>query len=63
MIASWDGRDPGWQPRQTGTGEFDRELGPLIRALRAPAVAAGLPEQDSEDGASRCQAGLGAEVP
>ncbi|TQM11007.1 relaxase/mobilization nuclease domain-containing protein [Pseudonocardia kunmingensis] len=46
VIASWDGRDAGWQPRQTGSGEFDRELGPLIRALRAPAVAAGLAERD-----------------
>ncbi|WP_219420366.1 hypothetical protein [Pseudonocardia nigra] len=26
---------------------FDLELGPLIRALRAPAVAAGLPEGDA----------------
>jgi hypothetical protein len=46
VIASWDGRDTGWQPRQTGSGEFDWELGPLVRALRAPAVAAGLPERD-----------------
>lgn len=29
---------------QSGSGEFDRDLGPLIRAVRAPAVAAGLPE-------------------
>jgi hypothetical protein len=48
VIASWDGRDAGWQPRQTGAGEFDRELGPLIRALRAPAVIAGLPERDAD---------------
>ncbi|MFC4951027.1 relaxase/mobilization nuclease domain-containing protein [Pseudonocardia sp. GCM10023141] len=47
VIASWDGRDAAWQPQQTGPTEFDRELGPLIRALRAPAVAAGLPEQDA----------------
>ncbi|GAA2537108.1 relaxase/mobilization nuclease domain-containing protein [Pseudonocardia hydrocarbonoxydans] len=48
VIASWDGRDSSWQPQQTGPTEFDRELGPLIRALRAPAVAANLPEQDRD---------------
>jgi len=46
VIGSWDGRDAGWQPEQTGSGEFDRDLGPLIRAVRAPAVAAALPERD-----------------
>lgn len=44
VIASWDGRDGGWQPASTGPSAFDLELGPIIRALRAPAVAAGLPE-------------------
>jgi hypothetical protein len=44
VIASWDGRDAVWQPDQAG-GDG---LGPLIRALRAPAIAAGLPEQDGE---------------
>ncbi|MHA6632097.1 relaxase/mobilization nuclease domain-containing protein [Pseudonocardia sichuanensis] len=48
IVASWDGRDSGWQPQQNGASEFDLELGPLIRALRAPAVAAGLPESDGE---------------
>ena len=48
VVASWDGRDAAWQPPQVGDGEFDRDLGPLIRALRAPAVAAGLPEHDDE---------------
>lgn len=48
VVASWDGRDGAWQPPQVGGGEFDRDLGPLIRALRAPAVAAGLPEHDDE---------------
>ena len=38
VIAAWDGRDAAWQP-------VGKDLGPLIRALRAPAVAAGLPEQ------------------
>ena len=45
VIASWDGRDGVWQPDQAGGGDG---LGPLIRALRAPAIAAGLPEQDGE---------------
>ncbi|WP_214406241.1 relaxase/mobilization nuclease domain-containing protein [Pseudonocardia lacus] len=35
---------------RTGPGEWDFELGPLIRALRAPAVAAGLPEDADEAG-------------
>ncbi|WP_300007388.1 hypothetical protein [Pseudonocardia sp.] len=48
VVASWDGRDAGWQPPQVGEGEFDRDLGSLIRALRAPAMAAGLPEHDEE---------------
>ncbi|WP_214405762.1 relaxase/mobilization nuclease domain-containing protein [Pseudonocardia lacus] len=50
VIASWDGRDAAWQPARTGPGEWDLALGPLIRALRAPAVAAGLPEEADETG-------------
>ena len=46
VIASWDGRDSGWQPSRSASGGF--ELGPLIRAIRAPAVAAGLPESDGD---------------
>ncbi len=48
VIASWDGRDAGWQPRASGPSPYDLELGPLIRAVRAPAVAAGLPEGDPD---------------
>jgi hypothetical protein len=43
VIASWDGLDAGWQPVATGPGEYDLALEPLISALHAPAVAAGLP--------------------
>ena len=43
VIASWDGLDADWQPASTGPGEYDLALGPLITALHAPAVAAGLP--------------------
>ena len=43
VIASWDGLDSGWQPASTGPGEYDLALGPLITALHAPVVAAGLP--------------------
>ncbi|WP_219414202.1 relaxase/mobilization nuclease domain-containing protein [Pseudonocardia nigra] len=50
IIATWDGLDVGWQPRATGPGEWDLELGPLIRALRAPAIAAGLPEEADATG-------------
>lgn len=50
VVASWDGLDGRWQPAKSGPGEFDFELGPLIRALRAPAVAAGLPEQADAEG-------------
>ncbi|GAA4982149.1 hypothetical protein WHI96_26945 [Pseudonocardia tropica] len=46
VIASWDGQDAGRQPQQTDAGGL--ELGPLIRALRAPAVAVGLPENDGD---------------
>jgi hypothetical protein len=43
VIASWDGLDAGWQPERIGPSEYDLRLGPLIDALHAPAVAAGLP--------------------
>ena len=45
VVATWDGREAAWQPRSTGPGEWDLELGPLIRALQAPAIAAGLPSR------------------
>lgn len=48
VIASWDGRDAAWQPAKVGPGAFDLELGPMIRALRAPAIAAGLAESDDQ---------------
>lgn len=48
VIASWDGRDAQWQPPRAGDGVFDRDLGPLIRAMRAPVLAAGLAERDDE---------------
>ena len=50
VIAAWDGRDVSWQPQRSGAGEWDLELGPLIRAMRAPVVAAGLPEVSDADG-------------
>ncbi|SDG77510.1 relaxase/mobilization nuclease domain-containing protein [Pseudonocardia oroxyli] len=50
VVASWDGRDSAWQPEQRGPGEHDLELGPLIRAMQAPAVAAGLPLRAPSDG-------------
>lgn len=50
VIASWDGQDAAWQPARTGPGEWDFALGPLSRALRAPVVAAGLPEADDGSG-------------
>jgi hypothetical protein len=43
VIASWDGLDAGWQPASVGPGEYDLALGPLITALHAPVIAAGLP--------------------
>lgn len=43
VVASWDGLDGGWQPEQIGPSEFDLRLGPMIQALHAPAIAAGLP--------------------
>lgn len=50
MIASWHGLDAAWQPTRTGTGPWDLELGPLAAALRAPAVAAGLPDRRDDSG-------------
>ena len=50
VVASWDGRDTQWQPQSSGPGEWDLELGPLIRALQAPAVAAGLTEDGRAEG-------------
>lgn len=50
VIASWDGRDAVWQPQRSGPGEWDLELGPLIRAMQAPAVAAGLPDSADVEG-------------
>ena len=50
VVATWDGRDAAWQPRNTGPGEWDLELGPLIRGLQAPAIAAGLPESGGPEG-------------
>jgi len=43
VVASWDGLDSRWQPEQIGPTEFDLRLGPMIDALHAPAIAAGLP--------------------
>jgi hypothetical protein len=43
VIATWDGLDSAWQPASTGLGPYDLTLGPLITALHAPAIAAGLP--------------------
>jgi hypothetical protein len=51
VIATWDGQDAAWQPARTGPGEWDFDLGPVSRALRAPAMVAGLP--DRHDGSSR----------
>ena len=50
VIASWDGRDHSWRPPRSGPGEWDLELDELIRALRAPAVAAGLGERPDDSG-------------
>jgi hypothetical protein len=52
VIASWDGLDAGRQPERSGPGEYDLLLGPLIDALHAPALAAGLPVRAPE-GAGR----------
>ena len=49
VIASWDGKDAAWQPGHGGgVPDGGRDLGPLIRALRAPALAAGLAERDQD---------------
>ena len=50
VVAVWDGREAAWQPRSSGPGEWDLELGPLIGALRVPAIAAGLPESGGPEG-------------
>ncbi|GAA2573862.1 hypothetical protein GCM10010210_56800 [Pseudonocardia hydrocarbonoxydans] len=50
VIASWDGLDAAWQPARTGAGSWDLDLGPLVAALRAPAVAAGLPDRQDDSG-------------
>ena len=48
VIAAWDGRDVAWQPAGGADGRF--VLGPLITALEAPAIAAGLPTTISGSG-------------
>ncbi len=48
VIAAWDGRDAAWQPAVGADGRFI--LGPLITALEAPAIAAGLPTTSSGSG-------------
>ncbi|MDN5751087.1 MAG: relaxase/mobilization nuclease domain-containing protein [Pseudonocardia sp.] len=53
VIASWDGLDAGWQPERTGPSEYDLRLGPLVDALHAPAVAAGLPTRAPCNGPKR----------
>ena len=50
VIASWDGLDAAWQPARTGAGHWDLDLGPLVATLRAPAVAAGLPDRSDDSG-------------
>jgi hypothetical protein len=50
VIATWDGQDAAWQPALTGPGEWDFDLGPVVRAMRAPAVVAGLPNGDDGSG-------------
>jgi hypothetical protein len=50
VIATWDGQDAMWQPARTGPGEWDLDLGPVSRALRAPALVAGLPDGDDSSG-------------
>lgn len=50
VIASWDGLDTAWHPARTGAGPWDLDLGPLVAALRAPAVAAGLPDRGDDSG-------------
>ena len=53
MIASWDGLDASWQPVSIGPGEYDLALGPLITALHAPAIAAGLPTRTPAENGKR----------
>ncbi|MBW0088744.1 hypothetical protein I4I73_01405 [Pseudonocardia sp. KRD-184] len=53
VIASWDGLDAGWQPERTGPSEYDLQLGPLVDALHAPAIAAGLPTRAPRNGSKR----------
>ncbi|MDT0353848.1 relaxase/mobilization nuclease domain-containing protein [Pseudonocardia charpentierae] len=53
VIASWDGLDADWQPVSTGPGEYDLALRPLITALHAPAVAAGLPTRAPAENGKR----------
>ena len=53
VIASWDGLDARWQPERTGPFEYDLQLGPLVDALHAPAIAAGLPTRAPQDGSKR----------
>lgn len=53
VIATWDGLDNGWQPASTGPGPYDLALGPLITALHAPAIAAGLPTRHPPGQAKR----------
>ena len=48
VIAAWDGRDAAWQPARAADGRL--VLGPLITALEAPAIAAGLPTTTSGAG-------------
>ncbi|MGH3613977.1 MAG: relaxase/mobilization nuclease domain-containing protein [Pseudonocardia sp.] len=50
IIASWDGLDAAWQPTRTGAGPWDLDLGSLTAALRAPAIAAGLPDRRDDSG-------------
>lgn len=53
VIASWDGLDAGWQPERIGPSEYNLRLGPLVDALHAPAVAAGLPTRAPQNGSKR----------
>jgi hypothetical protein len=56
VVASWDGLGARWQAERSGPGEFDFRLKPLIAALKAPAVVAGLPTTRSspEERSGRC---------
>ena len=48
VIATWDGQGAAWQPGLQPSPAGDVDVAALVRALRAPVVAAGLPEQDLE---------------